>query len=79
MAFPSPFSAEHPYSPACPLDDVNPSMLSLPTICPSFVQVIFGVGFPVAAQCKVATTPSTTVWSAGLLVQLGETGGVKQT
>jgi len=51
------------------MTNVNPDA----TVLPSFIHFIFGVGFPVALQWKVALADSSTVWSAGVVVKLGAT------
>ena len=43
------------------------------TVFPSFIQVIFGIGFPVALQWNVALSPSVTVLSTGFVTKLGPT------
>ena len=44
-----------------------------PTVFPSLIHVIFGVGFPMAVQWNVTVAPSMMVWSAGVFFKLGGT------
>ena len=50
MASSTPFSAEQKYSPESFLRAVNLKVFPESSIFPSFVQVILGIGFPLAAQ-----------------------------
>lgn len=69
----SPFSAKHQYFPEWVLLISKLSVFPLATVSPSLFHVIFGVGFPVALQWKVAMPDSSTVWSVGAVVILGAT------
>ena len=40
------------------------------TVLPSLCHVIFGVGLPMALQRNVPFSPSTIVWSRGVVVKL---------
>ena len=42
---------------------------------PSFCQIMFGVGTPVALQAKVTSSPSKTVFGIGLTVITAFCGG----
>lgn len=44
-----------------------------PTPLPSFVHVMFGVGFPVALHWNVTVVPSRTVWFEGSVINIGGT------
>ena len=46
-------------------------MSFVPTVFPSLVHVIFGVGFPVALQWNITVAPSVMVLSLGLEIKLG--------
>ena len=43
----------------------------MPTVVPSLVHVICGVGFPVAVHRNTALSVSMTVWFDGFVVSLG--------
>ena len=70
---PSPLSAEHRYSPDWFRLAENLSSSPWPTVFPSFIHVIVGVGFPVAAQRNIASLSSRTVRLLGVDVKLGRT------
>ena len=72
-ADPSPFSAKHQYFPVWVLFVSKLSVSPSPTVFPLLIHIIFGVGFPVAAQWKTIMSPSATVLFAGLMIILGET------
>ena len=78
MASSTPFSAEQKYSPESFLRAVNLKVFPEARIFPSFVQVILGVGFPLAAQWNITSSPSMTVWSDGSVVKPDETKMVKR-
>ena len=67
----SSFSAEHQYFPDWFLDVVRFSVFPVPTVFPSLTHTIVGTGLPTALQWNVAVVASTTVWSEGLVIQLG--------
>ena len=66
-----PFSAKHQYLPVCLLRALKVSLFPVSTVFPSFIHVIFGVGFPVAVQWKVTSWFSMIISSAGLVIKLG--------
>ena len=68
-----PLSAEHQYSPEWFLSATKLSVLSVLTVLPSFVHVIFGTGLPLALQWNVAIVPSITALPVGCVVMLGGT------
>lgn len=78
MASSTPFSAEQKYSPESFLRALNLKVFPEASIFPSFVQVILGVGFPLAAQWNITSSPSMTVWSDGSVVKPDETKMVKR-
>ena len=51
-------------------------MAPLPTIFPSLVHVMFGVGLPVALQLNFACENSIAVLSAGRVVKLGGSANI---
>ena len=69
----NPFSAEHRYFPDWFLLVWKRRMFPDPTPLPSFVHVMFGVGFPVALHWNVTVVPSRTVWFEGSVVNIGGT------
>lgn len=73
----NPFSAEHQYFPDWFLLAENLRISPEPTVIPSLVHVIFGVGLPVAMHWKVASSDSRTVWLLGAVVRLGATATKK--
>ena len=73
IARPSPFSAEHQYFPERFLLVSKLSGSPLPTVFPSLIHVILGVGFPMAAQWNIVSSSSLTVWLIGIVVKLGGT------
>ena len=69
----NPFSAVHQYFPDLFLFTSKLSVSPWPIVVPSFSQVIFGVGFPVAEQLNVTVSDSITVWFVGFVIKLGAT------
>ena len=78
MASSTPFSAKQKYSPESFLRALNLKVFPEASIFPSFVQVILGIGFPLAAQWNITSSPSMTVWSDGSVVKPDETKMVKR-
>ena len=76
IAGPSPFSAEHQYSPDSPLFGVKLKVSPRDTVVPSLIHTIFGFGLPVALQVNVTSSASTTVLSEGFMEKLG--GSIKE-
>ena len=73
----NPFSAEHQYFPDWFLFASKLSVSPWPIVVPSFSQVIFGVGFPVAEQLNVTVLDSITVWFVGFVIKLGATANYR--
>ena len=70
---PSLLLAEHQYFPESFFEAAKVRLFAAPTVIPSLIHVILGVGFPVAAQLKTTFSFSVTVWSLGLMMKLGTT------
>ena len=68
-----PFSAKHQYLPEWILLALKLSVSPLATVFPSFIHVMFGSGFPVAAQWKITCSLSMMVLLDGLADKLGGT------
>lgn len=69
----NPLSTEHEYIPELFLRAVNLSVPPVATVLPSFIQIIFGTGLPVAMQWNVTSSDSFTVLLTALTVKLGGT------
>ena len=69
----TPFFAVHQYFPESFLLVSKVSVSPVPTVIPSLIHFMFGIGLPFTVQWKVLLSPSFTVWSTGVFMKLGGT------
>ena len=75
----NPLSAKHEYFPELVLLALKLSVCPVATVFPFLIQVIFGVGLPVATHWNVASSSSSMVRLLGRVVKLGATAMNKNT